>query len=193
MNAIGVNIAADIPEDQANNFKEMCQLFASINKHEHDQAVDEYLLKLSPLAKTATASAATNVSSDMTPVNNANDIAGCSAQVFPIIRELLSSNQNDRSIEQETTVSQSVPSVPQARQNFELEIFKILVQFIHNLDPTMKLFPFGSTQYGVASPNATNFNLLITTGEYFCHFIVEKKGENFILIFFFQAKIVRNK
>lgn len=178
LNAAGVNIAADIPEDQAKNFKEMCQLFASMNEHEHDRVVDEYLLKYSQirLVNTATASAAKNASKNLISANNSNDTAGHSTQNLqkdsPIIRELLSSNQNVCLIEQEMTIPQE-PSDLQVRTKFELEIFTILVQFITDLDPTMKLFPFGSTQYGVPSLYA-NFNLLITTGARFHHFLTVK-------------------
>lgn len=42
---LGINATAEIPKQEANNFKEMCQVFAAANLH--DSTIDEYLLKLS--------------------------------------------------------------------------------------------------------------------------------------------------
>lgn len=160
LNAIGKNITAEIPTDHAVHFKEMCKLFALISSHEHDQAIDEYLLKLSQ----AQSANATNGSAERTVV----EIAGCSSQSLqredPRIRKNLSSNHDVRLTEKQATIPR-LPATMETRQSFELEIFTIVVQFIHDLDPTMKLFPFGSTQYGIKYPNA-NFNLLVTTGEF---------------------------
>lgn len=43
----GVNVTAEIPENDANNFVEMCKLFASTTFHE--RIIDEYLLNVSQL------------------------------------------------------------------------------------------------------------------------------------------------
>lgn len=135
LNVVGRNIMAEIPPDQAHNFKEMCKLFAFMDLHEQEQAVDLYLLKLSQVR---------NASKNCTVFNNPNQDVG-------LIENRLPST-----------------SVADVRKLFEMDIFTVVAQYIHELDPTLKLFPFGSTQYGFTFPN-TNFNLLITTGEFCVH------------------------
>lgn len=58
-----------------------------------------------------------------------------------------------------------LPAVLETRKHFEEEITSILGTYIQKFDPSLKLYPFGSTQYGVKIANA-NFNLLITTSEF---------------------------
>lgn len=60
--------------------------------------------------------------------------------------------------------SSHVATVLERRKKFELEITSKLATYIRKFNPTLKLFPFGSTQYGVKIANA-NFNLLISTSE----------------------------
>lgn len=43
----GLNVTAEVPEVEANNFIEMCKMFASTTSHE--RTVDQYLLKVSQL------------------------------------------------------------------------------------------------------------------------------------------------
>lgn len=160
--AVGKNITAETSEEHAVHFKEMCKLFAFINPHDHDESVDEYLLKLS-LERSANANEINGSSALALPDRSVNrnfvQVAGCSSQ------NLQRSDPRIRAIES------SIPRVPspmKSRGSFELDIFTIVVQFIHHLDPGMKLFPFGSTQYGIKYPNV-NYNLLVTTGEFFVH------------------------
>lgn len=152
LNAIGKNIAVEIPKDHAVHFKEMCKLFAFINSHDHDQAVDEYLLNLTLVgsANATNASAATNTAKSQLPLVESQ--GECSSQNV---------QRSDPRIHRNLP---RLPSPIDSRQSFELDIFTIVVQFIHDLDPEMNLFPFGSTQYGVTHLNA-NYNLLVTTGE----------------------------
>lgn len=148
LNATGKNITAEIPKEHAIHFKEMCKLFASINSNEQNRAIDEYVSKIQ---SANTTNGSTHRIVDEVP-------AECSSQNS-------NSNRNPRIIEKETLVARPLPSSIENRQKFEYEIFTIVVQFIHDLDPAMKLFPFGSTQYGIKYSNA-NFNLLVTTGEF---------------------------
>lgn len=165
LNAVGKNITAEIPEDHAVHFVAMCKLFSVIDSPEHDQAIDEYLMKLilvrSPIASngSATASASTGLPMPMRITNNnLDEMAGSSARNLQRVDPRLSEKQPE---------IPRLPSLMESRDGFEYEIFTIVVQFIHDLDPTMKLFPFGSTQYGIKYPNA-NYNLLVTTGEFLC-------------------------
>lgn len=166
LNAMGKNITAEIPADHVIQFKEMCKRFALIDSHEYDQAIDEYLLKLTLVwpSNAVNGSATINASSELhlpeRLVNNVGEMAGCSSQNLQRIHPRLHGKR---------TEIPRLPSLMDCRGGFEYEIFTIVVQFIHDLDPTLKLFPFGSTQYGIKYPNA-NFNLLITTGELFFFF-----------------------
>lgn len=170
LNAVGKNITAEIPEEHAVHFKEMCKLFALINAPEHDAAIDEYLLKLS-LARSP----------------NANANAMNTNSVPPLMER---SVRDPRIREKEPLRAQSIVD---PRASFELEIFTVVVQFIYDLDPAMKLFPFGSTQYGIKYPNA-NYNLLVTTGEFFdsaMNVITELQKIDCIYARFFRPKSPR--
>lgn len=59
------------------------------------------------------------------------------------------------------------PEVWEARQQAELEIVSILTKYIQDFDPSLRLYPFGSTVYGIRRANA-NFNLLVRTSK-FCN------------------------
>lgn len=175
LNAIGINITAEIPDDQAIHFKEMCKLFASIDSHEHNECIDEYLLRLSPLRSVNTLidSVALNRNCEMPSTERTTshiDVTATSAlphlQQQNDTRTQANSNGNQGvRLMEKVTINTRLPSATVNRQQFELEIFAIIVQFVLDLDPAMKLFPFGSTQYGLASINS-NFNLLITTGQF---------------------------
>lgn len=65
----------------------------------------------------------------------------------------------------ERDVSDSiVTSLLKTRKRFELEIISTLEKYVYEFDPSLKLYPFGSSQYRVGATN-TNFNILITTSK----------------------------
>lgn len=51
------------------------------------------------------------------------------------------------------------------RQQAEMEITSILAKYVRAFKPSLKLYPFGSTQYGIRYAGA-NFNLLIVDGKF---------------------------
>lgn len=72
-----------------------------------------------------------------------------------------------------------VPSLSETRIRFELEIISMLKKYINEFDPSLKLYPFGSSQYSAITTN-TNFNLLITTSKFriFLKFLFKSKFIN---------------
>lgn len=66
-------------------------------------------------------------------------------------------------IEQEMRCSRVV-QISKMRKQPETEIMSILTRYVHEFDPSLKLYPFGSSRFGVQLAN-TNFNLLISTGK----------------------------
>lgn len=65
----------------------------------------------------------------------------------------------------EKDISQSIEtSQLQARKQFESEIISTLEKYIHEFDPSLKLYPFGSSHYGIRITNA-NLNILVTTSK----------------------------
>lgn len=157
---VGKNIAAEVPEEHAAHFKEMCKIFAR-NSSEYDKAIDEHLLQLTLLRSENENAMNANSVPDRSLNRSLDEAAGCSPQ---------SLHRNDPRIRGQKSIPR-LPRLVEPRdrfERFEYEIFAIIVQFIHDLDPGMKLFPFGSTQYGIKHPNA-DYNLLVTTGEFFVH------------------------
>lgn len=63
-------------------------------------------------------------------------------------------------------------SLLEARLRYEIEISATLTKYIQQFDETLKIYAFGSSQYGIKMKN-NNFNLLITTSLYlfFIHII----------------------
>lgn len=66
-------------------------------------------------------------------------------------------------IEKEISNSR-MPIVLEQRKRDELEITSLLATYIRNFDPSLKLYPFGSTEYGVRIAYA-NLNLCVSTSE----------------------------
>lgn len=161
---MGINMTAEIPEDHAIHFKEMCKLFASIDSHELSQSVDEYLLRLSSLrsANTINDPAHSEMPSAERTTNRIDETAASSSQHLQRHNSCCS---RDPRLAGNEPVNTLLMSAEGNRQCFEVEMFALVAQFVLDLDPTMRVFPFGSTQYGIASINS-NFNLLITTGPF---------------------------
>lgn len=55
-----------------------------------------------------------------------------------------------------------VPSTMQHRQHFESEIFSTMRSFLREFDSSLKLYAFGSSQYGIKL-SGSNYNLMIVT------------------------------
>lgn len=55
-----------------------------------------------------------------------------------------------------------LPSNIQQRQHFESEIFSTMQSFLHQFDASLKLYAFGSSQYGIRLPGS-NYNLMIVS------------------------------
>lgn len=57
------------------------------------------------------------------------------------------------------------PEILKERRRAELEIISTLTKYIREFDPSLTLYPFGSTRYGIELANA-NLNLLVVTSKF---------------------------
>lgn len=85
----------------------------------------------------------------------------------PIGDPTLSINHTTNLIEliEKEIASSHVPAVLEMRQRAELEIISTLTKYVRDFKPSLKLYPFGSTQYDIKLA-CSNFNLLIVDGEF---------------------------
>lgn len=168
---LGINAAAEISKQEANNFKEMCREFAASNLH--DQIIDEYLSKLSqaravgsksslsgacPRPTEACSSSISSISSISTTSSNASapTTSNCIKRLEDAVKvdEILKSTI----IEMNLILARS-----NSRIQNEQEIIGLLSVLLTAYDSTVTAVPFGSTTYGFGGKR-TNFNILVTTG-----------------------------
>lgn len=133
-----INIAAEIPKHEVDNFVRMCQMFAK------------------PKPNTGRSS------QNMTTMTLPKTIS--SQSNTPILNSAKNLNSLVKLLEKEVT-NICLPSTLQLRQHFESEIFSMLQLFLHEFDSSLKLYAFGSSQYGVKLPGS-NYNLMIVTGRF---------------------------
>lgn len=79
--------------------------------------------------------------------------------------EILKHNPDFLSSIEKEILNSRMPTVLETRKRYEVEITSRLATYIQKFDPSLKLYPLGSTQYGVQITNA-NFNLLVSTSEF---------------------------
>lgn len=91
--------------------------------------------------------------SHVTPTNLARD-------------QTLSSDRNANWIDliEQEIANCHQPAALQMRHRAELKIISTLTKYIRDYKPSLQLYPYGSTQYGIKLA-CTNFNVLIVDGE----------------------------
>lgn len=167
----GMNIAAEIEEEDADTFQEMCKMFASSNLYE--QALDEYLLKVPkvvidltldedtepPAKKVAhnhiSISSKTLKNTYIVPVTTNRSDAGT-------LVDVISSNLDEVFRDIPITTVDLVTRTVQ-RSLAERSIFASLrhKSIVHS--PKLQLKMFGSATYGFGGSN-TDFNVLVKAG-----------------------------
>lgn len=130
-----VNITADISGQEVDNFVRMCQIFAKhkLNTDGGSQRVTQTTLK-----------------------------TNSSQSVIPLLPTFDSINTNLVKLLEKEVRKFCLPSNIQQRQHFESEIFSTMQSFLHQFDASLKLYAFGSSQYGIRLPGS-NYNLMIVS------------------------------
>lgn len=126
-------------------------------------------------------SLSTNITAEITEIEANSFVRMCN--IFAEYRECSTIARNLRQSELNTIqvmdlvrliekdISKSIKSSQsQARKQFELEIISTLEKYIHEFDPSLKLYPFGSSHYGIGITNA-NLNILVTTSKTVTYFV----------------------
>lgn len=179
----GVNVAAEISKDEANNFKKMCSVFAAPGSH--GKFIDEYVSKLvsSQANNIVNGCDTTNVKNvqvaELKSVSTASSIKSDTNQnvIRPIIQETVADNTSVQSnhVKLEDVIKTDKAALTiatemihfvsrtKARINNESQILKKLAGYLNEFDFKVQLVPFGSATYGFGGLS-TNFNLLANTG-----------------------------
>lgn len=128
------NITAEIPKPEVDNFIKMCQMFAT---HVPKLMINPKIQGDAPQASSST-----------------------------LKNETISFNGDKKVLDliQKEIPGDCVPKDLERRQCSEKTIISTLTQFIGKFDASLKLFPFGSSEYGIKWPNS-NFNILVTISE----------------------------
>lgn len=187
----GTNITAEISKDEANNFIQMCNMFASTKLHE--QSIDDYMMKLSQI-RTARSTEPIfdlhGVPSTMNGVNELNKACMNTLQNLKMAASRGSSSlTNNRSrassicTTHSTTSTQKLLNVIDVKKVYhaipaiavdlvyrrvqrcfeELEIQALLTRYLNEFDSNLRVMPFGSATYGFGG-SRTNFNILVDAG-----------------------------
>lgn len=188
----GTNITAEISEEEANNFQQMCKMFASYDSY--GQSIDVYLLQMGKV-QSANTNGSTMTRNDRTSAPksvhelskalqcsddqmNTSSSSSCSssssicdgsrASSISISSNSVTSQKlkNVINIEQ---VSQAISSKTVDLINrmvgrcfYEIEIVALLTRYLKIFNSTLKVMPFGSATYGFGG--SSNFNILVNAG-----------------------------
>lgn len=179
----GINITAEISEEEANNFKHMCKVFASIGSR--DQTINKYLTKISEERSTyITITLDSNVNSTQKPVSKLVPKPKCSDVVTNLeLPAMCSPNSNFTNASADLKPAakkklEDVIKVDTITKLIKIEMDDILtrstsrikneqgiVKLLSAYVPTIKLTPFGSVTYGFGGAS-TDFNILINSGKF---------------------------
>lgn len=179
----GINITAEISEEEANNFKQLCKMFASHDSY--GQSIDVYLTQsakvqsegrkgLAPVHEPSKASSNiqslcnsiantinSSASSSICDVSRASSISlSSNSTTTPKLKNVINFEQVLRAIPSKTVdlINRRVE-----RWFHELEIFALLTRYLRTFNSTLKAMPFGSATYGFGG-STTNFNILVNAG-----------------------------
>lgn len=179
----GVNIAAEIPKEQAYNFQGMCQMFSTTQrpspvKRTPKASPPAYLpvrrttsLSSLPASKSTTSSRAKATKDDKTKLSASNLLKkvptkkGAAKTPLATIDEAI---KNGKIYESITNELEKVSLRSEERIRHESRILGLLKHQFKLFDRTLALIPFGSTTFGYAGSNS-NYNILVDTRK--CQFI----------------------
>lgn len=184
----GTNITAEISKDEANNFIQMCYMFAS--KKSVEQSIDDYVMKLSQICIDEPTSSLHGARSKVSGVNVLSEACMNTLQNLKMAASKCDYNSNDRSRASSISstinpiistqkllnaidvkkVSQAIPAIAvdlvhrMVQRCFnELEIQALLTRYLKEFDSNLSVMPFGSATYGFGG-SRTNFNILVDAG-----------------------------
>lgn len=182
----GTNITAEISEEEANNFKDMCKIFASCDSY--GQSLDVYLLQIEKVQSANTsgsapkmihalseASLSTLQSLDTNSIGISTSSRASSISILsnPVTSQKL---KNVINIEQfsRTISSKTVDLINRmvGRCFNEIEIVALLTRYLKIFNPSLKVMPFGSATFGFGG-STTNFNILVNAGNKNLHIIFD--------------------
>lgn len=186
----GTNITAEISEEEANNFKQMCKMFASYDSY--GQSIDAYLLHLPRMQESngsslvhelsvASLNRVQSLGNSTTNTTNTSanssicDISRASSFSISSNPAIIQKLKNVINIEQVLRVipSKMVDLINRTVERCfnEIEIFALLTRYLKTFDSTLKVMPFGSATYGFGG-TTTNFNILVNAGNKVLHIIL---------------------
>lgn len=172
----GTNITAEVSRDEANNFIQMCNRFASSKSYE--VAIDNYVMKLSQVRSTSMLNLR---ESSMNAKQNMNSsVVSKATPNFSSNNRPTTSNGMAKPISTQTLlnsidmkkVSHAIPAIAvdlvyrMVKRCFtELEIQAQLTRHFKELDSKLEVMPFGSATYGFGGSH-TDFNILVNAGNF---------------------------
>lgn len=181
----GMNIAAEISEEETITFKTVCQVISSENLY--NKTIDDYILQLSkvqpvnPLViskKLSDATPKSSSSSSLSLGNTTPTTSKTSTSTFSMQSLKTAINNVENSTGSKTSKSlrniikivdvsnaavaemKELLKRSQDRIQNEAKIMEILSNFFTKIDSTSKLVPFGSSTYGFGG-SRINFNILL--------------------------------
>lgn len=183
-NSPGTNITAEILEEEANNFQQMCKMFASHDSY--GQSIDTYWMQLTKVQSEETNRSTSIYEFSKTSSNTLeflNDTitkmknSSASSSISDLSRASIISTSSNSATTQKLKnvvdikqVSRTIPSKTVDLINrivgrcfHEIEIVALLTRYLRTFDSTLKVLPFGSATYGFGGSTA-NFNILVNAG-----------------------------
>lgn len=175
----GVNITVDVPEIEAEQFKEMCRTFRSANVME--RTMDEYLLKVSKNRPECVVDLTADNDGDETPPAKraALDIPSIggwniNAQAHTVDFARITDDTHlliNVIMSNKTSIFQDIPSIAielmsrtARRISDERDILACLKRHFNTCSNQVQTIPFGSSTYGFGSAE-TDFNILVNIGK----------------------------
>lgn len=190
----GTNIAAEISEEEANNFKQMCNTFASCDSY--GQSIDVYLLQIrkvqianingqtisqkgwtsAPKSAYEISEASLNALQTNSSICDGSRASSISSATSQKLKDVINIDQVSRSMSSKTVdlINRMV-----GRCFHEIEIVALLTRYLKIFNSTLKVMPFGSATYGFGG-SSTNFNILVNAGNKNFHITLARL---FIIIF----------
>lgn len=175
----GTNVAAEISKEQANNFIQMCNIFASNRSHE--RCIDDYVTKLMQIHTSR--ATVNNVSSPKTALENLKSAVAAVKTPSGITNTAIAkvscttSTNNPIPTHKLTElidvqrIAQTIPSIAVGlahhtaqRRSAEVEIQTLLKRHLKEFHSSFDVLSFGSTAYGKFGGSHTDFNILVTAG-----------------------------
>lgn len=183
----GTNITAEISDEDANNFQQMCKMFASHDSY--GQTIDTYVMQLTKVRSEETNRSTSVYEFSKTSPNTLDFLnnaiikmknSSASSSISDLSRlsraSIISTSSNStttqklKNVIQIEQVSRAIPSKTVDLINrmvgrcfHEIEIVALLTRYLRTFNSTFKLLPFGSATYGFGG-STTNFNILVNAG-----------------------------